>query len=185
MSLGFNQNRKHRMSTLPGAVNATTVRESPRRATTTAAAAVLYTSPTPAVASTGSRRRSPPAPTLGSKRPPTVSKVFAPPPEEATTASHNEVQKETPAETVVDDAHLVYASVAAAGLPSAEGDETVASVGERVVLVYPMRSEEDDGVVTMRKKCVHGVTGQLSYRWVRVYDPNTETRYVTNFSLLP
>ena len=83
----------------------------------------------------------------------------------------------------VDDVHVVYASVTDAGLMTSDG-ETLESA-PRIVLVYPMASEGDDGVVTMRMKRVHPVTGQLSYTWIRVYDPNTETRYVTDFSLLP
>jgi len=148
MSLGFNQNRKHRTSTLPGTVNATAVRET-RRSTTTAAASVLF--PT-TQSSTVPRRRSPAMAIL---------------------------------ETVSEEVHVVYASVTERGLVAVEGGDVVASRGERVVLVYPMRSEGDDGVVSMRRKSVHPVTGQLSYDWVRVYDPNSETRYVTDFSLLP
>lgn len=199
MSLGFNQNRKHRTSTLPGTVNAATVRESPRRST--AAASVMFAS-APAVASTVSRRRSPPSQNigvvLGSKRPPTSSSMSAK--EIVHTPPHVEDEKKTPSTTSVeksvssvetqgsmsyDESHMVYATVTEDGLMSSNGEATGVKPGERVVLVYPMTSDGDDGIVTMRMKSIHNVTGQLSYTWVRVYDPNTETRYVTDFSLLP
>jgi len=188
MSLGFNQNRKHRTSTLPGTVNATAVRET-RRSTTTAAASVLF--PT-TQSSTVPRRRSPAMAILGSKRPTTTLPTLAPqavppapPPTLAPPAPPTPVRVERPPETVSEEVHVVYASVTERGLVAVEGGDVVASRGERVVLVYPMRSEGDDGVVSMRRKSVHPVTGQLSYDWVRVYDPNSETRYVTDFSLLP
>lgn len=187
MSLGFNQNRKHRVSTLPGAVNATAVRET-RRSTTTAAASVLF----PTVPSSAApRRRSPPAAILGSKRPTATTlpalapEVVAPAPAPPAVAPPTPVRLETPPRSASEEMHAVYASVTEEGLVAVEGGDVVASHGERVVLVYPMRSEGDDGVVTMRRKSVHPVTGQLSYDWVRVYDPNSETRYVTDFSLLP
>lgn len=56
-------------------------------------------------------------------------------------------------------------------------------LGERIMVVYPMKSGED-GVVRMRAKRVHRHTGQLSYEWIDAYDPNTETRYLTDFSLV-
>lgn len=84
-----------------------------------------------------------------------------------------------------DEAHVVYATVTKDGLMNSNGEATDVKPGERVVLVYPMTSDGDDGIVAMKMKSIHGVTGQLSYTWVRVYDPNTETRYVTDFSLMP
>lgn len=199
MSLGFNQNRKHRTSTLPGTVNAATVRESPRRSATTAAASVMFAS-APAVASTVTRRRSPSSQNigvvLGSKRPPSSSSTSA---KEIVHASHVEEEKKTSSTSVdhsvssvatqgtmpYDEAHVVYATVTQDGLMNSNGAATGVEPGQRVVLVYPMTSDGDDGIVTMKMKSIHKVTGQLSYTWVRVYDPNTETRYVTDFSLLP
>ena len=200
MSLGFNQNRKHRMSTLPGTVNSATVRESPRRSATTAAASVMFAS-APAVASTMSRRRSPPSQNtgvvLGSKRPPqplskSAMEITQPPPRveeekktSSTCADKCVVSMETQGTMSYDEAHVVYATVTKDGLMNSNGEATDVKPGERVVLVYPMTSDGDDGIVAMKMKSIHGVTGQLSYTWVRVYDPNTETRYVTDFSLMP
>lgn len=62
-------------------------------------------------------------------------------------------------------------------------DSVVARTGERVMLVYPMRSDSNTGRVTMRAKTVDAVTGQLSYTWVLVYDPESGTRAVTDFAL--
>ena len=90
---------------------------------------------------------------------------------------------EAPPPPVQDDVHTVYAT-ASCDVVDVDGTR-VANAGERLVLVYPMAADANDGMVTMRQKTVHPVTGQLEYRWIRVYDPNTETRFVTNFSLLP
>lgn len=82
-----------------------------------------------------------------------------------------------------DEMHTVFAT---ARLPLVDQTGTrVATSGERVVLVYPMSADTDDGLVRMKLKTVHAVTGQLSYTLVTVYDPNTDTRYVDDFSLLP
>lgn len=200
MSLGFNQNRKHRTSTLPGSVNSMTVRESPRRSATTPAASVLFSS-SPPVATTVSRRRSPTlGVVLGSKRPPALKESIAPsslPTSSGTTENKKNASTTTDPQPLSsplppapqpppqsDDVHVVYATVTENGLMTPDGDIVVHS-SQRVVLVYPMASEGDDGIVTMRMKRVHPVTGQLSYVWVRVYDPNTETRYVTDFALVP
>lgn len=70
-------------------------------------------------------------------------------------------------------------------LPSAEEQWTYASVaGKRVMLVYPQETHPDTGVVSMRMKTVHPVTGQLAFEWTAVYDPNTDTRSATDFSLV-
>jgi hypothetical protein len=79
---------------------------------------------------------------------------------------------------------MVYATVGDHGIVDVNGTR-LDTKETRVVLVYPMKSDTEDGIVTMRRKVVHTVTGQLSYEWIRVYDPNTETRYVSNFSLFP
>ena len=64
-----------------------------------------------------------------------------------------------------------------------DAERVVARQGERVMLVYPMRSDPNTGRVTMRAKTVDAVTGQLSYAWVLVYDPEAGSRAVTDFSL--
>lgn len=171
MSLGFNQNRKHRTSTLPGAVNAVTPT---RRTATTPAVSVLFSHPT-TVASTSSRRRSPPStkPVVSSPEP------VRPPP------STEERVVEPPPPPPSEEAHVMYATVGPDGLVDLDTGEGVASAAERVVVVYPMKADGEDGVVSMRVKQVHPVTGQLRYSWVAAYDPNSETRHLKNFSLLP
>ena len=55
----------------------------------------------------------------------------------------------------------------------------------RVLLVYPMVADPDTGIVSMKVKHVDAHTGQLEMRWVDVYDPNTDTRFVSQFSMVP
>ena len=52
------------------------------------------------------------------------------------------------------------------------------------MLVYPMETHPDTGVVSMKKKSVHPITGQLAFEWIEVYDPNTDTRFAGDFSLV-
>ncbi len=84
----------------------------------------------------------------------------------------------------IDEMHTVYATVAVPLVNEADGT-VVASAGDRVVLVYPMSSDAEDGRITMNLKSVNPNTAKLSYTAVTVYDPNTEIRYVTKFSLIP
>lgn len=64
-------------------------------------------------------------------------------------------------------------------------DEIVCVKDTRVMLMYPMVSDSDTGVVSMKVKTVDACTGQLQWNWVIVYDPNNDTRFVTNFSMIP
>ena len=57
-------------------------------------------------------------------------------------------------------------------------------VGECICLVYPMKADKETGVVSMRYKTIHSVTGQIAYSWTDVYDPATDTRFVGKFSFL-
>ena len=82
------------------------------------------------------------------------------------------------------DHHIVYATVQDRLVNASDGDETLAEHGQRVCMVYPMRSE-DDSRVSMRLKRAQPSTGQLRYDWVTVYDPNKERRFLHNFSLIP
>ena len=183
MSLGFNHNRKHRSSTLPGAVNPILIRE--RRSTTTA--------PVPF------HRKSPPASQLSapvtSVSTPRGGKIAMEPSlrrkvSPASTQTH--VASVDPAPTpltqeptpvLMEDMHTVYGTVSTPLFD--ENGNQVAEKGRRAVLVYPMSSDADDGRITMRMKNVDPNTAQLSYTTVTVYDPNTDTRYVTDFSLTP
>lgn len=53
------------------------------------------------------------------------------------------------------------------------------------MLVYPMDGETSDGKVRMRLKTAHAITGQLTYRWVVVHDPEKDHRILHHFSVLP
>ena len=86
-----------------------------------------------------------------------------------------------------EDAHehqWVYAT-ALSNLTSRDTSEIVVRKGERALFVYPMTAELDTERVYMRVKSVNGMTGQLSYHSVLVYDPNDDKRYVVDFSLIP
>ena len=155
MSLGFNHNRKYTSSTLPGAVTPMVIRENRSRTSMVTAAM---------------RKKSPPTPA------PTKRTVLPP------VAPH--VQPHMSHQTTIDEMHTVYATVAVPLVNEADGT-VVASTGDRVVLVYPMSSDADDGRITMNLKSVNPNTARLSYTVVTVYDPNTEIRYVTKFSLIP
>ena len=63
--------------------------------------------------------------------------------------------------------------------------EVVCQKNDRVVLVYPMVADPDTGIIFMKVKQVDAHTSQLTWHWVNVYDPNSDTRYVSQFSLLP
>jgi hypothetical protein len=85
---------------------------------------------------------------------------------------------------VHEESQWVYADCLRPLQDASTGDE-VAPEGSRVMLVYPMLTDEVTGRVRMRLKTVHAGTGQLSYRWVKVYDPEQEhSRPVGNFSLV-
>lgn len=175
MSLGYNPNRKPLVSNLPGGVGSAIIlrnaplppRRSPSQkrgpvkpvtaATATVAAATL--APLPA---RGAR--------IESLSPPLPSETLplpAPPPDESV--------------------HWVYATAlteAVCEQEDAQGTGTgVAPTGTRLCMVYPMQTHSESGLVTMRCKQVDAVTGQLTYRWIRVYDPATETRHVGDFAL--
>ena len=85
-------------------------------------------------------------------------------------------------ENVAQEHHSVFGT-ASVDLVSRDGDRTtVVSAGSRAMFVYPMTANSDE-CVSMRVKSVNPITGQLSYDWVCVYDPSTDERYVTDFSL--
>lgn len=148
MSLGFNPNRKHRGTTLPGAVGGTTFIMRP----TTSAA--------------------PPRPRVEEKVKERRERV----------TEHVIVPKITFEE---DSQHWVYATAVRALLDRDSVETTLCREGDRVMLVYPMESDPVNGRVYMRLKRVDSVTGQLSYRWTLMYDPDTEERPVTDFALAP
>jgi hypothetical protein len=77
--------------------------------------------------------------------------------------------------------HWVYAQVLVP-LQTETGAQAACGVGERVLLEYPMVTDPVSGTVYMKRKAVQPVTGQLTYEWTTVYDPNSDTRYVGDFS---
>jgi hypothetical protein len=78
--------------------------------------------------------------------------------------------------------HSVYATVKDRLLDVT--GENVFEDKARVLMVYPMRKETNENV-SMRVKMVNEITGQLSYKWVVVFDPSTDERFLTDFSLIP
>ena len=91
-----------------------------------------------------------------------------------------------PTPSAVEETHWVYASVGRDHLRASDDTDDIVCVKDsRVMLLYPMVAEPDTGIVSMRVKGVDATTGQLTMRWVDVYDPNTDTRYVTQFSMVP
>ena len=154
-SLGFNPNRRHPSTNLPGSINAVYVGprvQRQRRVQPSKEVAVVVP------------RRVPPREEVVVQPPP-------PPPNASADA---------------DAAHWVYATVGPEQLRSAsDTTQVVSESNARVLLVYPMAADPDTGVVSMMMKTVDAGTGQLALQWVRIYDPNTDTRYVSQFSLLP
>ena len=139
MSLGFNPNRRHRVTTLPGGVSTKPV----------IPAALL---PVP---------------------------IRAPPP--ASVKPIPNKKNTSPGLTVsLSSPPWVY-GIAQQELKDEDSGTIVASQGDKVMLVYPMT--EDNDRILMQMKCIHPVTAQLSYAKVVVYDGNSETRAVTDFSL--
>ena len=79
--------------------------------------------------------------------------------------------------------HGVYATVHR-GLIEATSSQRVGEDGDRVFMVYPMRTEANEKI-SMRLKKVNSVTGQLSYNWVIVFDPSSDERFLKDFALIP
>ena len=117
---------------------------------------------TPARRSTGHRRAAlPAAPPVG------TTAAAAPDPE----AVYHQLQ-------------FVYATCACECV-DLETQDPIAAKGDRVMLVYPQRSDPDTGRIDMKLKRAHPVTGQLSFSWVTVYDPMIdEAHRMRDFSLI-
>ena len=163
MSLGFNPNRRHRSTNLPGAVNITVVRAPP--SARSARIPLEYVS----------KRRS------------SVEQTAQPAIAQSTTPTRTASPRPTLNEDETDE-HWMYASLTRPIVPRNDADtvpEALQTAPMRVLVVYPMETDAVDGRVSVRVKYAHPVTGQLAYVWVVAYDPNTETRYLTDFSVLP
>ena len=152
MSLGYNQLRPQRTTTLPGGTGA----------------AVVYRRSKQSSPKSRSPRLD--VPLLAPAALPSSRPLATLPPAPAPPAS--------------EQPHWVYATAAQALADEDTGDE-VAAQGERVLLVYPMEGDDATGRVKMRLKRAHPVTGQLSYAWVCVCDPEQSTRPVVAFSTAP
>ena len=163
MSLGFNPNRPIRTTNLPGAVGNSVVSMASQRRRVSPGAA---------------RRAAPAAPNVRVVVPTPEPQKLAPVPQKPAPVEEDGLR------SVFEEAQWVYADAREPLVAEGDGEE-VAPAGGRVMLVYPMKTDEVTGRVTMRLKRVHALTGQLSYCWVVVYDPEREGRPVTNFSLLP
>ena len=191
-SLGFNINRKHRTTNLSGGtgVSVTLVRTPVvlpvRRTSSSKAAAAVTNNPSPAPSSSSF---TPTAPLLR----PTVNASRTKQEEKPSASSLAPSPFLLPETTPPPASEHVYATVARTlydASSSTEGKDpdeasAVALPGERVVLVYPMREHGPEARVVMRLKTCHPVTGQLSYRWVTVYDHDESSPFVKDFSLLP
>jgi hypothetical protein len=90
-----------------------------------------------------------------------------------------------PVPPAAEETHWVYATVGKDHLRATDDADVVCVKDSRVMLLYPMVADPDTGIVSMKVKTVDATTGQLEMRWVDVYDPNTDTRYVSQFSMVP
>lgn len=159
MSLGFNPNRPMRTTNLPGAVGNSVVSLPPRL-------------------------RAPARRTSPMKSANLVARVEPSLPPQPMIPEQLGQEESSFMRGVHEEAQWVYADCLRPLQDASTGDE-VAPEGSRVMLVYPMHTDEVTGRVRMRLKTVHAGTGQLSYRWVKVYDPEQEhSRPVGNFSLV-
>lgn len=168
MSLGFNPNRPLRTTNLPGAVGGNILSISKPRVR-------------------NNLRRSSPITTT------TVTVAPAATPRTTSNAASNAASNATSIGSIVkpDEQHKlyeemqwVYADTTDEPLVDADTGKTVdIAGGTRVLMVYPMISAKDSGNVRMRMKSVNPVTGQLLMQWVIVYSPETDTRFLTRFSL--
>ena len=158
-SLGFNNNRKLRNSTLPGTVGMDNLRmqlfASRPKKHVKEATKVLTVADSQAMETIPEVQKPVPPPVI---RSPSIS------------------NHETPVYWIYGIADATITSVD-------DVDRVLAKAGDRVMLVYPMRTDPRNGCIHMQLQSVHSVTGQLSLDWVEVYNPDTEERKVSQFYL--
>lgn len=164
-SLGFNPNRRHRSTNLQGTINTMVVRprvQGQRRTQAPKEVAVILP-----------RRTSPPLTTQRST--PSIEAETAP-----------AVVPPVSSPSQAEETHWVYATVGEHHLRATDDSDDIVYVKDsRVLLLYPMVADPDTGIVSMKVKKVDTCTGQLAMRWVDVYDPNTDARYVSQFAMVP
>ena len=87
-------------------------------------------------------------------------------------------------ETLYHTTQFVYAT---ACVKCMNGEDTLAEENDRVMLIYPQRTNDETGCVEMRLKRAHPITGQLDLIWVTVYDPMDDEvpHKMRSFSLIP
>lgn len=164
-SLGFNPNRRYRVGNLPGTVNVTSIAR-PRVPTQRNMRSVKRD-----IVDAGTRQRPTPLPST--------------PAETVLTGNINTDVPEKVA-SQEGDVHWMYATVGPQPLTAVDdASKVVCETGARVLVLYPMVADTETGVVSMKVKVVDRETGQLDMHWVNIYDPNTDTRLVSQFSLVP
>lgn len=103
-------------------------------------------------------------------------------PEEPPSAPPPAPPATTDSREIFDASQWIFGTVSSAQLLDEDTGACVAKTGDRILLVYPMRSDETTGRVTMRMKRVDPHTGALSYARVLVYDPDADESAVAHFS---
>lgn len=174
MSLGFNPNRKMRTTNLPGAVGASVPlsRSTTQRQPSSSSSALADAKRVAILAERMQILKK--EKTMEEETPPLRKEV-------AKKRKASEEREEEGCDERVD--HWVFGTASSPLLDKDTGEE-VAKAGERILLVYPMKNDEESGKVHMRVKRANPVTGQLSYSWVVVYDPDTDARNVHDFSMV-
>jgi hypothetical protein len=165
MSLGFNQFRPPRTANLPGIAGGNFA--APRRRRPTARSPVVETPSGPRLVKPDLPE--PPAKPLPARLERTEASAA-----KAHAGGHGE------------DHHWVWATAEVDVVAAADASRVLARKGERVLLVYPMRSLDAAGRVGMGMKTCNPTTGQLGVEEAVVFDPEADVpRCVSNFSLLP
>lgn len=183
-SFGLNQLHPRRFTNLPGMAGGNLLKQPSRRSSPKQTnAPVARLSPTRAEAASRVARPEPAAEPPRAEPPRAEPARVEPPRAEPHDASR--VQEVIGSmRTIHQESQWVYAT-AAVDLRDAHDDgEAVAVKGDRLLLVYPMASDEATGRVTMRVKRCDAVTGQLTLSTVVVFDPDEDPQHrVTDFSL--
>ena len=79
-----------------------------------------------------------------------------------------------------EDAHWSFAR-AKIDLHDVQSHELVLRATSKGLFVFPMVPDEND-TVYMRLKCIHPMTGHLTYHWVVVYNGETAEHTVEQFA---